>query len=118
MVTRNYDIGGGEHLETASNNGGRDIVDMMRRDYHRSSRRSGSQTSGTVRHGRFQYLGDRPFEVTDSLKGYNRVTQGFLQELWFPCGISTYLEHHLISTHHGYTVDQSPMEHPGKRLRR
>ncbi|PSN45885.1 hypothetical protein C0J52_11039 [Blattella germanica] len=68
MVARNYDIGSSDISETVSNNGSNDSVT---KDYRRSSRGTGSQTSGTVRHGRFQYLGDRPFEVTDSLKGYN-----------------------------------------------
>ena len=54
---------------------GRNLVGTMRNDLQRSTRRSVSATNGTVRHGRFQYLGDRPFELTDSLKGYNRVSE-------------------------------------------
>jgi hypothetical protein len=75
MVSRNYDMAGGESSETATDSGGTDIIEIVRSDVQRNSRRSLSETSGTVRHGRFQYLGDRPFELTDSLKGYNKVSE-------------------------------------------
>jgi hypothetical protein len=68
-------MGGSESSGTVSDCRGRDFVGTMRNDLQRSSRRSVSETSGTVRHGRFQYLGDRPLELTDSLKGYNRVSE-------------------------------------------
>jgi hypothetical protein len=75
MVSRNYDMGGGETSETATDSGATDIIEVVRSDVQRSSRRSPSETSGTVHHGRFQYLEDRPFELTDSLKGYNKVSE-------------------------------------------
>jgi hypothetical protein len=75
MVSRNYDMGAGESSETATDGGGTDIIEIDRNDAQRSSHRSVSEGSGTVRHGRFQYLGDRPFELTDSLKGYNKVRE-------------------------------------------
>jgi hypothetical protein len=68
-------MGSSESSEIGSDCGGRDFVGTVRNDLQRSSRRSASATNGTVRHGRFQYLGDRPFELTDSLKGYNRVSE-------------------------------------------
>lgn len=75
MVIRNYDMGGGESLETATDIGETDIIEVVRSDAPRSSRHNPSETSGTVRQGRFQYLGDRPFELTDNLKGYNKVSE-------------------------------------------
>jgi hypothetical protein len=78
MVSRNYDIGGGESTEAGSSSGATDIVLGVSGG---SQRRSISETSGTVSHGRFQYLGDRPFDVTNSLKGYNQVSE-FLVSLY------------------------------------
>jgi hypothetical protein len=75
MVSRNYDMSGSESSEIGPGCRGSDFVGTMRNDLQRSSRRSVTETSGTVRHGRFQYLGDRPLELTDSLKGYNRVSE-------------------------------------------
>jgi hypothetical protein len=75
MVSRNYDMGSRESSEIRSDCRGKDLVGTMRSDLQRNTRRSLSETNGTVRHGRFQYLGDRPFEMTDSLKGYNRVSE-------------------------------------------
>lgn len=74
MVSRNYSMGDRRASEIASDCRGRRFVGTVRNDLHRSSLRSVSEASGSVRHGRFQYLADRPFELTDSLKGYNRVS--------------------------------------------
>lgn len=65
-----------EPSEMGSDCRGRNLVGTKRNDLQRSMRSSVGATNGTVRQGRFQYLGDRPFELTDSLKGYNRVSGG------------------------------------------
>lgn len=75
MVSRNYNMDSSESSEMESECRGRNLVGTMRNDLQKSTRRSVNATNGTVRHGRFQYLGDRPFELTDSLKGYNRVSE-------------------------------------------
>jgi hypothetical protein len=75
MVSQNYDMCDSKPSESTPDSGPRDFVEAIRDDFLRSSHRSVSETSGTVRHGRFQYLGDPPFEAKDSLRGYNRVSE-------------------------------------------
>ncbi|XP_067008342.2 uncharacterized protein [Anabrus simplex] len=78
MVSRNYEVESGSPTVAVSD--GAAPSSAGRLAFSSSGQltpRSSAQriASEIVRHGRFQYLGDRPLEVTDSLKGY-RANRG------------------------------------------
>jgi hypothetical protein len=74
MVSRNYTMSDSEPSHSAPASGSRNFVETIRSDLQRSSRRSVSETIGTVRHGRFQYLGDCPQEASGSPTACKRVS--------------------------------------------
>lgn len=78
MVGRNYDMCASGPSDSAPDRGAGDLIETIETietDFLSSSRRGLSEAVGTVLHGRFQYLGDRPFEATDSLRAYTRVSE-------------------------------------------